>query len=88
MAVVWPVASPAASDGPATGGDWAEDRPRNWLGLVNEAMNKKDLQTLQACAQRGQPYGAADWVAATALRLGLGFTLRPPGRPRRLQRNE
>ena len=68
--------------------DWPEDRPRNWLGLVNEAMGKEELQALRVCAQRGRPYGAVEWVAATAARLGLGFTLRPPGRPRRPQGNE
>ena len=30
---------------------------------------------------RGAPYGSEAWTAATAAALGLGFTLRPRGRP-------
>jgi putative transposase len=67
---------------------WPEDRPRNWSALVNEAMEKEDLKAIRVCAQRGRPYGAVPWVAATAGRLGLGYTLRPPGRPRQSKCNE
>lgn len=33
---------------------------------------------------RGQPYGSDDWRGGTAARLGLGSTLRPRGRPRKV----
>jgi hypothetical protein len=33
---------------------------------------------------RGRPFGAPDWQAATAARLGLGATLRPSDRPKKL----
>lgn len=61
--------------------DWPEDRPRGWLGLVNEGVQKAELDAMRICVNRGRPYGALDWVAATAARLGLDFTLRGPGRP-------
>jgi putative transposase len=68
--------------------EWPEDRPRGWLSLVNEGMEERELQTVRVCAQRGRPYGTVEWVAATASRLGLGFTLRRPGRPAKASGNE
>jgi orotate phosphoribosyltransferase len=68
--------------------DWAEERPREWLSLVNEAMEKEELKAIRVCAQRGRPYGGVPWVAATAGRLGLGHPLRPPGLPRQSRENE
>lgn len=62
---------------------WPEERPRHWSGLVNAAMEAEELQVLRVSVQRGRPYGAADWVAASAKRLGLEYTLRSPGRPPR-----
>lgn len=67
---------------------WPESRPRNWSGLVNQSLAKEELEALRVCVQRGRPYGALEWVAATASRLGLDFTLRRPGRPRRTDKNE
>ena len=61
--------------------EWPADRPRHWQALVNETMEKPELAAFRLCVQRGRPYGALDWVTATAARLGLGFTLRSVGRP-------
>jgi putative transposase len=36
-------------------------------------------------AQVGTPFGETVWQQATAKRLGLESTLRPPGRPKRLR---
>jgi len=58
--------------------------PRNWLALMNEGMEERELKELRICAQRGQSYGALDWVTATAGRLGLEFALRNPGLPRKV----
>jgi putative transposase len=68
--------------------DWPEDRPRGWAGLVNEAVEKADLDALRVSVNRGRPYGTMDWVAATAGRLGLEFTLRNAGRPRKTPANQ
>jgi putative transposase len=62
---------------------WPQDRPRNWLSLVNDAQDKRDLEAVRLCVKRGRPCGALDWVAAMAAQLGLEFTLRNPGRPRK-----
>jgi putative transposase len=62
---------------------WPMERPRNWRARVNTGLAEKQLETLRDCVGRGRPYGGEQWVAATAKRLGLEFTLRGPGRPRK-----
>jgi putative transposase len=62
---------------------WPVDRPRNWLSLLNDPMDRADLTSVRNSVQRGRPLGTAAWVARTAQRLGLNFTLRNPGRPRK-----
>ena len=64
---------------------WPVDEPRNWLRLVNEAMETKQLKQLRESVQRGRPWGDARWVEKMAARLGLTFTLRGPGRPKKVQ---
>lgn len=64
---------------------WPLARPRNWTARVNGALADESLQALRECVDRGRPYGGEQWVAATAKRLGLEFTLRGPGRPRTLE---
>jgi hypothetical protein len=63
------------------------DRPRNWLALVNEPLEQRDLASLRTSVTRQRPFGGDEWVRRTAARLGLGFTLNPRGRPRKA-RNE
>jgi len=36
---------------------------------------------IRRCVRRGQPYGREAWVAETVKQLGLGETMRAPGRP-------
>ena len=64
---------------------WPVERPRNWTARVNGALAEEQLQALRECVDRGRPYGGEQWVAATAKRLGLEFTLREPGRPRKAE---
>jgi putative transposase len=61
---------------------WPVERPRNRTARVNGALAKEQLRALRECVDRGRPFGGEQWVAATAKRLGLEFTLRGPGRPR------
>ena len=63
--------------------DWPVDRPRGWLRLVEASLPRATLAELRQCVQRGRPCGSAAWVHKTAARLGLEFTLRGPGRPRK-----
>jgi hypothetical protein len=67
---------------------WPVACPRGWVEWVNAAMPEEQLDALRECAQRGRPFGSAAWVETTAARLGLGFTLRGPGRPRKVMENQ
>ena len=62
---------------------WPIERPRNWTILVNGELSAEELKTVRMCVSRGRPLGPEAWVEATALRLGLAYTLRGPGRPRK-----
>ena len=61
--------------------DWPLERPRNWAGMVNEPLGKAELDAVRNSAQRGRPFGDADWAATIARRLRIQFTLNPRGRP-------
>jgi putative transposase len=63
---------------------WPVERPRNWSRLVNAGLSDAELKSLRQCLARGRPWGDEAWVLQTADRLGLRFTLRPPGRPKSL----
>ena len=54
-----------------------------WVELVNRAMAGKEEQALRESLARGRPFGEDKWVAAAAVGLGLGHTLRGRGRPRK-----
>ena len=58
--------------------------PADWLGYVNREPPAAELAALARSEERGCPFGDADWQRETAERLGLGFTLRPRGRPRKV----
>jgi putative transposase len=62
---------------------WPIERPRNWTILVNGELSAEELKTVRTCVSRGRPLGPEAWVEATASRLGLAYTLRGPGRPRK-----
>lgn len=61
---------------------WPVRRPDDWLKRVNRPLPRSTLGDLRICVQRGRPLGKPAWVRSTATRLGLGFTLRGPGRPK------
>ena len=62
---------------------WPLERPGNWTARVNGNLAERQLEALRECVDRGRPFGGEQWVAATAKRLGLEFTLRGAGRPRK-----
>ena len=64
---------------------WPLRRPPDWSDRVNRALPRATVSALRECVQRGRPWGDAAWVQTTADRLGLGFTLRVPGRPKKNQ---
>ena len=57
--------------------------PRGWPALVNRPQTDKEVQALRKSIERGAPLGNALWQRRTATKLGLEFTLRPRGRPRK-----
>ena len=67
-----------ARDGPIRPG-------QTWLDDVNQAQTEAELKALRRSAPCGTPFGETVWQQATAKRLGLESTFRPPGRPRRLR---
>ena len=60
-------------------------RPNEWAKHLNTPQSDAHLAALRRCAQHGAPFGNDDWVKPTADKLGLGFTLRRPGRPKKQQ---
>jgi hypothetical protein len=60
---------------------WPVVRPDDWVQWVQEAGSEAELEALRRSVIRGCPYGQEGWQQRTALELGLGRTLRPPGRP-------
>lgn len=63
--------------------DWPLPRPRNWVEIVNQPQSDAELQALRKSVQRGTPFGSSQWQVRTANRLGLEWTIRPRGRPRK-----
>lgn len=63
---------------------WPVTRPRSWVQLVNEPQTEAELEALRRCVERGQPFGSAGWIEATARQLRLESTLRSRGRPKNI----
>ena len=64
--------------------DWPVDRPADWTAVVNDAIEPDQLGRLRSDhVNRGRPLGTDVWVARAADRLGLRYTLRGVGRPRK-----
>ncbi len=62
---------------------WPVPQPNKWLAYVNAAQTDAELAALRRAVQRGSPFGSEHWQQRVAKRLGLEFTLRPRGRPRK-----
>ena len=58
-------------------------RGPDWLDWVNRPLTADELTAVRDCVERGKPFGNEGWQKKIALQLGLEFTLRPRGRPRR-----
>ena len=67
---------------------WPVERSRKWVAHVNLALNQEQIDGIRLCVERGRPLGPETWVRQTAARLGLDFTLRGPGRPRKTSENQ
>lgn len=61
--------------------EWPVDRPSDWSAMVNRDMRQGELNMVRTSIERGRPFGSKAWVVRMAKAMGLGFTLRPRGRP-------
>lgn len=64
---------------------WPLPEPADWIDTVNQPESETELSALRRSLRRGCPLGEETWVKAMVQRLGLEFTLRPPGRPRKVE---
>ena len=62
---------------------WPVPRPDDWAAVVNAALPTEQAERVQASMRRGRPFGSDAWVKRTAAQMGLQFTLRDRGRPRK-----
>jgi putative transposase len=62
---------------------WPVDRPTDWLAIVNAPQPDADLTAVRTSVTRGRPFGPPAWAESIATELGLTFTLRDRGRPRK-----
>ena len=67
--------------------NWPVNEPADWVRLVNEAQTPAEEGALRRAVVRGRPFGSAAFEQWTAEMLGLGPTLRPPGRPKKAMRD-
>lgn len=63
--------------------EWPMPMPRNWIQLVNTAQTEAEVKALRRAVIRGTPFGSEAWQERMARRLGLQYTLRPRGRPKK-----
>lgn len=82
---LWILAHGSSAEDPSLA-TWPVSRGESWIGLVQSAQSEKELAALRASVQRGRPFGSARWQASTVRQLGLQFTLRARGRPRKSAR--
>jgi len=69
---------PQLSKGPVS-------RPTGWLQHFKRPQTQAEVECLRECLKRGRPFGAKTWMLQTAVRLGLEPSLRPLGRPPKLE---
>ena len=66
---------------------WPIPMPRNWVQLVNAPQTEAEEKALRRAVNRGTPFGSEAWQERIAGRLGLQYTLRPRGRPKKPEAN-
>jgi putative transposase len=58
-------------------------RQARWRKWVHTPLTERELGAVRRSLVNGRPYGAEEWVQATAAALGLPLSQRPRGRPRK-----
>lgn len=84
----WPWGSLGTRLRPPRDGDvrlceWPIPLPSDWAEAVNQPQTAAEEEAIQACIQRGRPFGDLAWQEHAAARLGLELTLHARGRPRK-----
>jgi putative transposase len=64
---------------------WPLPRRPRWVEHVNAPQTEAEMQAVHQSIQRGGPLGDDQWTDRIVRQMGLGSTLRPQGRPRKLQ---
>jgi putative transposase len=62
---------------------WPLAMPADWVRYVNRPQTEAELKAVRHAIRRSSPFGSSQWQVRTANRLGLEWTLRPRGRPRK-----
>jgi putative transposase len=62
--------------------------PAKWDKWVDLLPDETDLRKLEVCMSRGRPFGNEDWVVKAVKEMDLGATLRPRGRPKKVNEAE
>jgi putative transposase len=63
--------------------DGPVDRPRNWLATVNAAQPEEEEEMIAESIRRSRPLGEPRWIKQMVAKLGLEWTVRPRGRPKK-----
>jgi putative transposase len=71
------------SDPPIRLHAWPVPEPERWIETVNEPETPAEVEALRLSVSRGSPFGHLAWREATARRLGLEYTFRRRGRPKK-----
>jgi putative transposase len=62
---------------------WPIERPPEWPSIVNHRLGETELAAMRSCVARGRPFGEPGWVERVCAALGLAYTLRNRGRPKK-----
>jgi putative transposase len=58
-------------------------RPAGWATWIDTPQTAAEVKALRESVKRGRPFGDETWTQRAATELGIGNSIRPPGRPRR-----
>jgi putative transposase len=72
---------------PALLSSWPLARPAAWIDWVNEPQTEAEVEAVRKSIQRSRPFGGPRWPAKQAKELGLEWTVRPRGRPKKQGRS-
>lgn len=60
--------------------------PDSWSRFVDEPMTEMELEKIRQSVNRQSPYGTFSWQIEVSKEFGLESTIRPRGRPRKLEK--